>query len=58
MSPNRLTALLDHVINKTDVFDEFECHLKCIGNSGCKSCSVHPNGNDGKLICEKNDKTR
>ena len=29
-----------------------------MGNSGCKSFNVHPNGNDGKLICEKNDKTR
>lgn len=29
-----------------------------MGNSGCKSCNVHPNGSDGKLICEKNDKTR
>ena len=45
-------ALLGHVINKADVFDEFECHLKCMGNSGCKSCNVHPNCNDGKLICE------
>ncbi|PFX31885.1 hypothetical protein AWC38_SpisGene3327 [Stylophora pistillata] len=52
-------ALLGHVINKTDVFDEFECNLKCIGNRRCKSCNVHPNGNDaGKRLCELNSKTR
>ena len=52
-------ALLGHVIDKTDVFDDFECHLKCIGNRRCKSCNVNPNGNDtGKRVCELNSKTR
>ena len=27
-------AFLGHAIIKTDVLDEFECHLKCMGNSG------------------------
>ena len=51
-------TLLDHVINKTDVADEFECQLKCMGNKSCKSFNVHRNGNNAKKLCELNNKTR
>ena len=51
-------TLLDHVINKTDVADEFECQLKCMGNNSCKSFNVHRNGNNAKKLCELNNKTR
>ena len=29
-----------------------------MGNSGCKTYKVHPNGFDGKLICEQNSKSK
>ena len=51
-------TLLDHVINKSDVADEFECQLKCMGNNSCKSFNVHRNGNNAKKLCELNNKTR
>ncbi|CAH3039746.1 unnamed protein product [Pocillopora meandrina] len=51
-------TLLDHVINKTDVADEFECQLECIGNNSCKSFNVHRNGNNTKRLCELNNITR
>ena len=51
-------TLLDHVTNKTDVADEFECQLKCMGNNSCKSFNVHRNGNNAKKLCELNNKTR
>ncbi|CAH3039751.1 unnamed protein product [Pocillopora meandrina] len=51
-------TLLDHVINKTDVADELECQLKCMGNKSCKSFNVHRNGNNAKKLCELNNKTR
>ena len=51
-------ASVGHVISKTYVFDELECHLKYMGNSCCKSYNFHPNDNDGKLICEQNKKSR
>ena len=51
-------TLLDHVINKTDVADEFECQLECIGNNSCKSFNVHRNGNNTKKLCELNNITR
>ena len=40
------------------VADEFECHLKCLGNNSCKSFNVHLDGNNAKRICEFNNKTR
>ena len=51
-------TLFDHVINKTDVADEFECQLECIGNNGYKSFNVHRNGNNAKMLCELNNITR
>ena len=51
-------TLLDHVFIKTDVADEFECQLKCIGNNSCKSFNVHHNGNNAKKLRELNNKTR
>ncbi|XP_078356206.1 uncharacterized protein LOC144641019 [Oculina patagonica] len=52
-------ALDGHVTSKAAVVDEFECHLKCLGNNSCKSFNVHPDGNDAKRrFCELNNKTR
>ena len=31
---------------------------KMYGKQWCKPCNVHPNGSDGKLICDQNKKTR
>ena len=45
-------------MSKAVVVDEFECHLKCLGNNRCKSFNVHPAGNNAKSICELNNKTR
>ena len=44
-------------MSKTNVADEFECHLKCLGNNSCKSFNVK-NKNKTKRICELNNKTR
>ena len=51
-------VLVGHVMSNTVVADEFECHLKCLGNNSCKSFNVHPDGNNAQRICELNDKTR
>ena len=45
-------------MSNTDVADEFECHLKCLGNNSCKSFNVHPGANNAKRICELNNNTR
>ena len=50
-------ALLGHVMTKTDVLDEFECQLKCMGNGSCKSFNVHHKSNNTKRICELNNIT-
>ena len=54
-------VFLDHVLvghaMGTAVVDEFECHLKCLGNNSCKSFNVH-DGNNAKHICELNNETR
>ena len=50
-------ALLGHVMTKTDVLDEFECQLKCMGNDSCKSFNVHHKSNNTKRICELNNIT-
>ena len=42
----------------TAVVDDFECHLKCSGNSSCLSVNVHPGTNNGKRICELSNETR
>ena len=44
-------------MTKTDVLDEFECQLKCMGNDFCKSFNVHRKSNNTKLICELNNIT-
>ncbi|KAL9957136.1 hypothetical protein ACROYT_G038738 [Oculina patagonica] len=51
-------ALVGHAMSKVAVVDEFECHLKCLGNNSCKSFNVHPDGNNAQRICELNNKTR
>ena len=51
-------ALFGCVMTTTDVADEFECQLKCMGNNSCKSCNVHPGGNNANSTCELNNKTR
>ena len=52
-------VLVGHVMSTATVLDEFECHLKCIGNSSCKSFNVRSDGsNAGRRICELNKKTR
>ena len=51
-------VLVGHVMSKADVADEFECHLKYLGNNSCKSFNVHPDANNAKRICELNNKTR
>ena len=51
-------ALLGHVMSTAVVADEFECQLKCMGNNSCKSCNVHPGGNNGNRTCDLNNKTR
>ncbi|XP_078347708.1 uncharacterized protein LOC144632839 [Oculina patagonica] len=51
-------VLVGHVMSKAAVVDEFECHLKCLGNNSCKSFNVHSDGNDAKHICELNNQTR
>ena len=45
---------------KTDVVDESECHLKCLGNNSCKSFNVpHKDDNNAKIrFCELNNETR
>ena len=40
------------------VSDEFECQLKCLGNDSCKSLNVDPGADNGRHICELNNKTR
>ena len=40
------------------VVDDFECQLKCMGNSSCKSFNVHPGADNTKRVCELNNKTR
>ena len=49
---------MGHVIQTTDVVDEFECQLKCMGNNSCKSINVHRGDSNGKRSCELNNKTR
>ena len=51
-------VLLGHVMGTSVVVDEYECQLKCLRSKNCKSCNVHPGGNNAKRICELNDKTR
>lgn len=51
-------VLLGHVMDKTDVDDEFECQLKCIANNSCKSFNVRSGGNNSNHVCELNNKTR
>ena len=51
-------VLIGHVMTKADVADEFECQLKCMANNSCKSCNVHPGGDNANRICELNNKTR
>ena len=51
-------ALVGHAIQTTDVVDEFECQLKCMGNNSCKSINVHRGDSNGKRSCELNNKTR
>jgi len=51
-------ALVDHVVSTVVVVDEFECQLKCMGNSSCKSFNVHPGADNTKRVCELNNKTR
>ena len=51
-------AMVGQVMSKAVVADEFECYLKCLGNNSCKSFNVHPDGNNAKLLCELNNKTR
>ena len=51
-------ALVGHAIQTTDVVDEFECQLKCMGNNGCKSINVHRGDSNGNRSCELNNKTR
>ena len=48
-------TIFDHVINKADVADEFECQLKCMGNN---SCNTQREGNNAKKLCELNNKAR
>lgn len=46
-------------MDKAVVNDEFECHLKCIGNNSCKSVNVYPDGSNAqRRVCELNNKTR
>ena len=45
-------------MSTADVADEFECQLKCMANNSCKSCNVHPGGNNANRTCELNNKTR
>ena len=40
------------------VFDEFECHQKCLRNNSCKSFNVHPGADITTRFCELNNKTR
>ncbi|XP_068690044.1 uncharacterized protein [Montipora foliosa] len=51
--------LFGHVLHTAVVSDEFQCHLKCLGFSKCKSFNVHPqeSGSSG-LICQLNNETR
>ena len=53
-------VLVGHVMGNAVVADEFECHLKCLGNNSCKSFNVlHKDYNNAKLgICELNNETR
>ncbi|KAL9957135.1 hypothetical protein ACROYT_G038737 [Oculina patagonica] len=51
-------VLVGHVMSKVAVVDEFECHLKCLGNNSCKSFNILPDGSNAKRICEFNKKTR
>ena len=51
-------ALVGHGMTKEGVGDEFDCQLKCLGNSSCKSFNVHPGADDAKRVCELNNKTR
>ena len=52
-------ALLGHAMDTFTVVDEFECQLKCIGSSSCKSVNVYLDGNNAqRRICELNNKTR
>ena len=48
-------TIFDHVINKADVADEFECQLKCMGNN---SCNTQREVNNAKKLCELNNKAR
>ncbi|XP_068678275.1 contactin-associated protein 1-like isoform X2 [Montipora foliosa] len=51
--------LFGHVLYTAVVSDEFQCHLKCLGSSKCKSFNVHPaeSGGSGR-ICQLNNETR
>jgi len=52
-------GLVGHVMDSTVIVDEFECQLKCIGNTRCKSFNVYTDGSNAqRRICELNNKTR
>ncbi|KAL9957126.1 hypothetical protein ACROYT_G038728 [Oculina patagonica] len=52
-------VLVGHVMSTAVDVDEFECHLKCLGNNSCKSFNVHLDGNNAQRgFCELNNKTR
>ena len=51
-------VLFGHVMNKSTVVDEFECHQKCLRNNSCKSFIVRPGADIAKRLCELNNKTR
>ena len=51
-------VLVGHVMNKSTVADEFECHLKCLRNNSCKESNVHAGADITKGVCELNNKTQ
>ena len=53
-------ALVGHVMNKSTVADEFECHQKCLRDKSRKSSNVHAGADTciAKRVCELNNKTQ
>ncbi|XP_068724058.1 uncharacterized protein [Montipora capricornis] len=51
--------LYGHVLHTAVVSDEFQCHLKCLESSKCKSFNVHPaeSGGSGRIF-QLNNETR